>query len=319
MKSLTNFYYYTDDGSLLEYDAVKQSYMKKADKLTHPKLLNGLKVGSYKELLLKVAELNYSNQDLTLVFRGQSQDFKTNIGYKSSGLYPTIFRNPPARCSVGAPKVVDFKFKLLNDASSGLRDIASKLPQRVQRNVRNIEVLRWALIQHYEITDTPYLDLTPKIDVALNFALQEAKDYCYLYVIGLPNQNSIYQGSVTDSIESVYLPRYCPPEFIRPHIQNGFVVGEFPPVKNYQDRREAGDTRAPYNFHNRMVCKFKIPVSFNKEGMANLTSDFLLSSDDAFLEIAEEIKLSLAPNKKSLERVLNGEAKALNYQSIPQI
>ena len=316
MKALRNYHFFDDQGVVQEYDESKFRSLKPQDRVTPPKAMVGCMIESYQELLLKIAELNYSNQDLSLVFRGQSQDFQTNSNNTSSGLYPSIFRNPPSGSNYSAPKIVDFKFKLLNAASNELKESAHLLPLRVQKNIRNIEVLRWALIQHYEIADTPYLDLTPFLGTALNFALQGATDFCYIYVVGLPNQNNIYSGSVVDSIESIYLPRYCPPEFTRPHIQSGFVVGEFPPVTSYVDRREAGETRAPYNFHNRLVGKFKIPVSFDREGLAVLSPEFLLPTDDVFLDVSKNIKQRLEPNVTVLNRVLNGESNDLMFREL---
>lgn len=249
-------------------------------------------VSTYEELLAAVAALAWENRNLQLQFRGQSDDFPTHPGGTAGGcLYPSIFRNDANR---KGPHAVDARYQVLDQASDALVNslrAGSEDEQQLGRMVARDRLLQWAVIQHYEICDTPLLDVTPSLPHALGFA--DPGDRPHLYVLGMPPQTSALTIDLVEGIVSIDLAKFCPPVFKRPHFQAGYLVGEYPIVDNYESRRTASkDSRANYDFRYRLLAKFDL-AGFDYESAPIPRAAALLPPDDAFLEIAETAKRDL--------------------------
>lgn len=86
-------------------------------------------------------------------------------------------------------------------------------------------------MQHYGVAETPMLDVTQSLRVACAFALNDCDtDYAFLHVLGVPQLS----GGITTSSESdmqvVKLLSACPPLARRPHLQEGYLLTDFPNV-----------------------------------------------------------------------------------------
>ena len=141
---------------------------------------DGFFVDSYEKLTRGIAELACANPYLVLFYRGQKTDYKRGLDNKST-LLPTIYRNDTST------KEMDYRWKKLNKASELL---AEKLKGKKGLNydlARRKKLIQWSILQHYEVVDTPLIDVTQSIRVACSFAvLNNNNDYAYIYVIGLP-------------------------------------------------------------------------------------------------------------------------------------
>jgi len=120
-------------------------------------------VGSFLDLAKKVAELQFMNRDLVLMFRGQSGDHKNKSG--NTTLKPTIFRAKTAT-KVPTEKTLAARYAQLDAAEvalvGGYRSGSTPGSQRLRRQ----QILRWSILQHYEVCPTPLLDVTHSLRIA---------------------------------------------------------------------------------------------------------------------------------------------------------
>jgi hypothetical protein len=49
-----------------------------------------------------------------------------------------------------------------------------------------------------------------------------------LYVIGVPNISGAISASAEAGLQVIRLSSVCPPSAIRPNVQEGYLVGEYP-------------------------------------------------------------------------------------------
>lgn len=201
-------------------------------------------VHSYRELVSLVAKITYQNPEMGLLYRGQDQDYMDSGG--NSSLYPAIYRTPEGDRHLGKEEL-NKRFRVLKKAE---REV-EKIDIEGSRKVGKFKELRWALIQHYNIHCTPLLDVTHSLRVASSFAVDEEDDTGLLFVFGIPYSNSSISYFTDKEIVSMRLLSVCPPDALRPHFQEGYLVGTFPLEGNERkDRR--------FNFANRLVAKFKL-------------------------------------------------------------
>lgn len=231
----------------------------------------GAHVRYYSELVEKVAELSFLNPEYLLFFRGQSTDYQID---GLTTIHTPIFRpsSPGNKLGLGE---IEKRFHELERAEEALFQ-SYDLPGR--ERVRRFSILRWALLQHYEVCKTPLLDITHSLRVACSFASQGKQRESYLYVIGLPQVS----GSITTSSEHeaqvIRLLSICPPSALRPHYQEGYLVGEFPTISYRQKLLLEYDE---LDLANRLVCKFRLGNwdSFWQEGFSKIPREALFPDD----------------------------------------
>lgn len=236
----------------------------------------GHRVGSYLELATKIAELQFLNRDHVLLFRGQGTDHR-NVKDNSS-LKPSLFRagrGNPDRATLLT------RFETLKRAEQILvADYARAKLLGVERLKRH-RILRWSILQHYEVCTTPLLDVTHSIRIAASFAALAETSTAFLYVLGVPNLSGAITASAEAGLQIVRLSSVCPPSAVRPHIQEGYLLGEYPDVAGTEQK----ENYFPYemDFGRRLVAKFSFtPASFWK--------------NDNFPQVA---KSALYPSEKS--------------------
>lgn len=249
----------------------------------------GHKVKSYKELLFKLAALNYNNENFQLLFRGQQKDYPISDTNNKSNLFPSILRSKIKRFTSKERKneLIE-NFKLLRLAEKLLDEEFGK---EIWANDR---ILKWAIIQHYEICPTPLLDVTDSIQTALSFAIGDG-DEGYLFVLGFPQLSGAISISIESKTQIIDLSQICPPHALRPHFQNGFVVGDYP---KYDDLEKTHGKNAMIgnNFSCRLLTKFHLTncKKWKKEGF-NLTHDEILfpNNHDQFYSKIKNIKVKM--------------------------
>jgi hypothetical protein len=163
------------------------------------------------------------------------------------------------------------------------------------RTMEHFDESRWAILQHYDCP-TPLLDVTQSLQVACCFAthkydgkrgmLLEPSSEGYLYVLGLPNIHGHISFFPYDGIVMVKLQAACPPEAIRPHYQEGYLVGSTPHTpKEYTYRYR--------DLALRLVAKFRIadPEAFwESVGNRRLSGATLTPEDDRIKQIVYRIR-----------------------------
>ncbi|WGS22000.1 MULTISPECIES: FRG domain-containing protein [unclassified Bradyrhizobium] len=218
----------------------------------------GHRVGSYLELATKIAELQFLNRDHVLMFRGQGADHRNVKG--NSSLKPTLFRG--GRGNPDRATLVT-RFEALQRAGQLLVGDYTRAKLLGLERLKRHHLLRWSILQHYEVCATPLLDVTHSIRIAASFASLAGTDTAFLYVLGVPNVSGAITASAEAGIQIVRLSSVCPPSAVRPHIQEGYLLGEYPDVMGYEQKENY--FAYEMDFGRRLVAKFSFsPAAFWK-------------------------------------------------------
>ena len=168
-----------------------RSYLRRSDspeRATNTEIRHdpGHRVTTFLDLAKKVAALQFNNPQYVFLFRGQGNDYKNKDG--NSSLKPSLFR--PA---IGNPKLpgeqrLTRRFEFLKQAERRLVESYGEVANDSEAlKIKRQRILRWSILQHYEICYTPLLDVTQSLRVAVSFAAGRAAKQAFIYVIGVPN------------------------------------------------------------------------------------------------------------------------------------
>lgn len=270
---------------------IKGRLTSELHKHTNPKNVgkdDGFLIQTYRELVEQVAKLAYLNKDYLLFFRGQKNDFKNKA--EKSTFYPTIYRGDHV-----TQEELDYRFDKLNSASKILVELFSKHKIQGLTELKRKKLIQWSILQHYEVTETPLIDITQSLRVACSFAqlLNEYKT-AYIYVFGLPYYSNRISTNSEQDLVNIRLLSITPPKALRPYFQEGFLIGTDDITNEYENKSEL-------DLNNRLIAKFKIPNNddFWGEHFDRIPKDALYPQNDIIEEICKEIEnqiqIELAP------------------------
>ena len=214
-------------------------------------------IKSYRELLSKLAALRYYNRRYRLLYRGQNRDWNTLATSGESGrssLYPSILRYTGSR---RRKQDLARRFELLRRAEQLLLETIR------EGAVHKHRIVRWALIQHYEVAPTPLFDLTSSIERALAFAFDGAEPVQngevdpHLFVFAFPQLTGPISVSAESETQVVDLTQVCPPQALRPHFQDALLAGDYPVVDSVA-ASHGGRGAVGNSFACRLIGKFKL-------------------------------------------------------------
>jgi hypothetical protein len=212
----------------------------------------GHAVRSYVELLRKIAALSYHNSRFQLLFRGQCKDYRMNLRGEPanrSSLFPSVLR------PIAGPQrdlLLEGRFERLARAEALLAE------ELGDADVRKLRIVRWAILQHYEVCETPLLDVTLALQIALTFATSDPRsDEGYLYVFAVPQLTGPVSVSTESMTQTVDLSQVCPAEALRPHFQSGVLISDYP---EYTNRHETHNKLGflANSFGCRLLGKFHL-------------------------------------------------------------
>jgi len=234
-------------------------------------------VKRYSELVKTIAKISYENEDQLLFYRGQKNDY-TDLKGRSSFL-PTIYRG-----EMLDQMELDYRFDLLEIKGKYLGDAFKKKKIRGYREVDRKTLIKWSLLQHYEVCQTPLIDVTQSLRVAWSFALIKNKnDWAYIYIFGFPYMTNRISINSEQDLINIRLLSISPPEALRPYFQEGFLVGTSDLTNELKYLKE-------YDLSNRLIAKIKIPVKgFWDSKFSTLPLKALYPKDDEVLKICESI------------------------------
>ena len=213
-------------------------------------------VDSYVDLAQKVAALQFLNREHVLLFRGQARDYKTDVGL--STMKPTIFRPQGARGTIRG-STLRTRFQTLRNAEKRLLELYESEDLIGADRLARHRLLRWSILQHYDVCPTPLLDVSQSLRVAASFATSDEHQDAFVYVLGVPNLSGAVTASSEASMQIVRLSSACPPSAMRPHFQEGYLLGEYPEIA---DVRPSGSYKqAEMDFGRRLVAKFRFRTS----------------------------------------------------------
>lgn len=251
-------------------------------------------VRNYMDLATKVAELQFMNRDFVLLFRGQSGDFKNPSG--NTSLKSTIMRaGSPAK--IPSDTVLKSRFWTLEKAEAALvREYAAQKLVGLDR-IRRQRILRWSILQHYEICPTPLLDVTHSLRIAASFASEGGGSEGFIFVVGVPHISGAITASAETGLQIVRLASVCPPSAVRPHIQEGYLLGEYPDLSGPGQQQHYKHFEV--DFGRRLIAKFRFDVDrfWEKSGYFPRVPKRALypsSSHDPLCRLAEAVKSALA-------------------------
>ena len=238
----------------------------------------GHHVKNFFDLTSKVAKLAFLHPQWLLLFRGQREDYFTPKGL--TYLYPTIYRDESDKKAL-RKKVKQERFdELESKAKRLLEEYPRHFAERtweISRLKKHVE-LCWALIQHYEIAATPYLDVSSSLRVAASFALRESRSG-YVYVFAMPYPTGSISHFVDYDIKIVRLQAACPPSAKRPHFQEGYLIGSC--------YIKADNRHSKENASSRLLAKFFIDDKdsfWTKNEFDPIPEEALLPKSDIDLE-----------------------------------
>jgi hypothetical protein len=211
----------------------------------------GYKVDSFIDLARKVAELQFMNLGFVLLFRGQDADHR-NAKHNTT-LKPSLFRskhkgNPSSEILIRRFQDLENAERLLVDSFPQNESIAF---ERLKRN----QTIRWSILQHYKICPTPLLDVTQSLRIAASFASDKADSEAFIFVLGVPNLSGAISASADAGLQIIRLSSVCPPSALRPHIQEGYLLGEYPEMAGYAQKELYHHYEI--DFGRRLVAKFR--------------------------------------------------------------
>ncbi|MFM2091115.1 MAG: hypothetical protein RLZZ127_1604 [Planctomycetota bacterium] len=248
----------------------------------------GHAVADYPELAARIAELQFRNRGLLLLFRGQNRDHRNASG--NTTLAPSIFRNGRARR--GWPRTLHQRYARLAAADAALAARWTGDGLFGRDRVRRHRLVRWAILQHYGVCDTPLLDATHSLRIACSFAADGAGDEAVLMVLALPQLAGAVTASAEAGVQAIRLASACPPHAVRPHLQEGYLLGEYPPIEDPAQ----GDGYDPHevDFGRRLVAKFRFdPAVLWTPAFPRVPRAALYPEDDPMQILADELRAGL--------------------------
>ncbi len=242
------------------------------------------RIPNFRELVKAVARIANHNPDYTLFFRGQNRDYK--LASEESSFYSTMYRMPGRSLT---RKELDERYGVLDSCAEKLLSKLDVLKIDNINKFKKFPELTWSILQHYEVCRTPLLDFTHSLRVAASFALRDAEDTAYIFAFAFPHPNGTISYSTEEELLNVRLLSACPAEALRPHFQEGYLLGSFPP--RVQRKQQYLD------FGRRLVAKFEIPKDdFWSTDFHEIPKSALYPPADEIEEICEEIKKKLVLN-----------------------
>ncbi|MCR9062045.1 MAG: FRG domain-containing protein [Rhodobacteraceae bacterium] len=250
---------------------------------------------NYLELADRVAAIQFHNPDYVLLYRGQPKDYRRK---SNTTLKATIFRGTsvgdPQKQNLLKPEVLAKRFEILRQAEDRL--IEEYHFTDAKRKLRRRRILRWAILQHYEVCRTPLLDVTHSLRIAASFASTPGGREAYVYILGLPNLAGAVTASAESGVQIVRLASVCPPQARRPHIQEGYLLGEYPDISDIDQLRHFENYEI--DFGRRLVAKFRFdPNTFWADGNFPKVEHGALypNENDPLFAMTQDIKNSLPP------------------------
>lgn len=250
----------------------------------------GYFISTFRGIVEQVAKLAYLNKDYLLFYRGQKNDYQNKA--ESSTFYPTIYRGDYV-----SQQELDFRFDKLESASKILSQLFRENKIQGQYELRRKKYIQWSILQHYEVTETPLIDLTQSLRVACSFAqLWNKQDTAFVYVFGLPYYTNRISTNSEHDLVNIRLLSITPPEALRPYFQEGFLVGTDDITNEY-------DNKGELDLNNRLIAKFEIPNNdqFWGSDFKRIPESAMYPEGDRIESICKEIKSEVSTNIGSSE------------------
>jgi len=113
----------------------------------------------------------------------------------------------------------------------------------------------------------------------------------FVFVMGVPNLSGAVTANAEGGIQIIRLASVCPPSAVRPHIQEGYLLGEYPEMTGVDQKQHY--KHYEIDFGRRLVAKFRFRTTAfwtASPGFPQVTHDALYPTVDPLLDLAEKVK-----------------------------
>lgn len=254
----------------------------------------GHQVRSYLDLAKKISTLQFKNPEFVLFFRGQTADWPNRLGH--STLKPSLFRSRIGSRDPASEQLLRSRFDRLSLAEQLLVERYGQEDRKSDLQIRRHRLLRWSIIQHYEICVTPLLDVTHSLRIAASFASIGDEDTAILYVLAIPNISGAITASAEAGLQIVRLSSVCPPTAVRPHIQEGYLLGEYPAMTDFRQKQNYASSEI--DFGRRLLAKFRFRPSdlWSSPAFPRVSPEALYpDAHDPLIDVKSSIQKLLGP------------------------
>jgi hypothetical protein len=251
---------------------------------------DAIKVAGYLELAKKIAELQFENRDHVLMLRGQSSDYRNK--QRNTTIKPSIFRGRPNNPN---GQELSNRFEILSLAEQELVRVYNQANLPRKREIERRKILRWSILQHYEVCDTPLLDVSQSLRIAASFASDHDGDGGFVFALGVPNISGAITTSMESEMQVIRLASVCHPQAHRPHIQEGYLLGEYPDIGAYSQKQLYPEHEV--DFGKRLIAKFR----FIKNELWNDSNFPPIPHPALYPDHGDELKVVCDRVKQSIE------------------
>jgi len=229
------------------------------------------------------------------MFRGQGFDYRNMK--KNTTLKPSLFRPRSGSALAPGEGTLTTRFRNLRQSESRLIVEYERARLLGVERLKRHRILRWAILQHYEVCPTPLLDVTHSLRVAASFASQGAAAEVFLFVLAVPNLSGAITASAEAGLQIVRLASVCPPTALRPHIQEGYLLGEYPEMADFGQKELY--CHSEIDFGRRLLAKFRLnPGKFWKSDTFPQVDSAALyppRNKDPLCDLTARIKATIPP------------------------
>jgi hypothetical protein len=235
-------------------------------------------VSSWDELREAIAFLTLMNKRIVLYFRGQGKD--------TTRCSPVLFRD--SWCLKGKEYRLTTQnrpeyYAAIRSLQPHVLRIASAVGTPRRYILEHVPAATAAILQHYELWPTHFVDVTRSLPTAISFGEADGKrSEAFLYVFGLPDLHGSITFDIDQQLALARLEAVCPPSAKRPHHQDAYLVSRFPEPT---DLGGWSDWERKSDLMRRLVCKFRLRLSDGRlPGTPRMEQAFLipLLSNDLF-------------------------------------
>jgi hypothetical protein len=212
----------------------------------------------------------------------------------------------------------------LSDANRGayyarLRDLRAPVLQVAKRVgtprtyiLEHVPAAAAAVLQHYELWPTHFVDITRSLSTAVAFAEGKGdRALAYLYVFAMPDLRGSITSDMDQHLTLSRLEAVCPPDAKRPHHQDAYLVARFPEPPGAVGPGDPtwDDWQKKTDLMRRLVAKFLLRLQDGQlPGAPRIEHSFLIPSfsEDEFGRILHESLLPIVEGYVSTISELTG-------------
>lgn len=263
----------------------------------------GFHVPNFRALVGCIAKLSFYNPRHMLLFRGQGCEyFNRSEGRGLTVLKPSIFRVVHGQ---PLPLAMPQRYERLQEAERLLLSEWDQTGMEGYERITRNRIVRWAILQHYEICRTPLLDATHSLRVASSFASLDAKGkFAVLYVLAVPQLSGAITASADAGIQIVRLSGICPPLARRPHFQEGYLIGEYPEIPTINEKRYYEPVEL--DCCRRLLAKFRLELDgfWSDRDFPRLSREALFpdGEDQGLEDVADRLRRAIGPDSVDFSR-----------------